>query len=63
MCLICDLGGKSDICDELRKTVDVCCLQEVRWKGQGGRMFGMDVGDLSCGGLGMDMGLVVREFC
>ena len=27
-------------CEELRKRmVDVCCLQEERWRGQGYRMF------------------------
>ena len=29
-------GRKTEVCEELRKrTVDVCCMQEVRWKGQG----------------------------
>ena len=32
-----DKGG--DVCEELRKRmIDVCCLQEVRWRG-------LDVGD------------------
>ena len=29
-------GRKTEVCEELRKgRVDVCCMQEVRWKGQG----------------------------
>ena len=29
-------GKKTDVCEELRKRkVDVCCIQKVRWKGQG----------------------------
>ena len=29
------------MCKELRKRrVDVCCIQEVRWKGQGARFVG-----------------------
>ena len=28
------------MCEELRKRkVDVCCLQEVRWRGEGARFF------------------------
>ena len=31
-----------EVCEELRKRkVDVCCLQEVRWKGEGTRFFGI----------------------
>ena len=30
------LGRKTKVCDELRKRrVDMCCMQEVRWKAQG----------------------------
>ena len=30
----------TEVCEELRKRqVDVCCLQEVRWKGEGARFF------------------------
>ena len=37
------LSGKGeDICEELRKRmIDVCCLQELRWKGQCARMLGI----------------------
>ena len=32
-----------EVCEELRKRmIDVCCLQEVRWRGQGARMLGME---------------------
>ena len=28
------LGGKGDICKELRKRmIDMCCFQEVKWRG------------------------------
>ena len=31
-----------DICGELRRRmIDMCCLQEVRWRGQVARMLGM----------------------
>ena len=31
----------TEVCEELRKTrMDVCCLQEVRWRGQGVWFFG-----------------------
>ena len=34
-------GRGSEVCEELRKRrVDVCCLQEVRWRGQGARFLG-----------------------
>ena len=34
------MGG--EVCEELRKRmIDVCCLQEVRWRVQGARMLGM----------------------
>ena len=26
-------GNGGEVCEELNKTVDVCCLQEVRWRG------------------------------
>ena len=35
-------GRRTEVCKELRKRkVDVCCLQEVRWKGEGARFFGV----------------------
>ena len=34
-------GRKTEVCEELRKRrVDVCCIQKVRWKGQGARFVG-----------------------
>ena len=38
------LSGKGgEVCEELRKRmIDVCCLQEMRWRGQGARMLGME---------------------
>ena len=31
-------GRKTEVCEELRKKrVDVCCIQEIRWKGQEAR--------------------------
>ena len=40
------LSGKGrDVCEELRmRMIDVCCLQEVRWRGQGARMLGINGG-------------------
>ena len=33
---------KGEVCEELRRVmIDVCCLQEVRWREQGTRMLGM----------------------
>ena len=39
--------------------IDACCLQVVRWRGQGARMLGINGGDISCGGLEKQMDLVV----
>ena len=34
-------GRKTEVCEELTKRkVDICCIQEVRWKGQGARFVG-----------------------
>ena len=34
-------GRKTEVCEELRKRrANVCCMQEVRWKGQGARFVG-----------------------
>ena len=36
------MEGGGEVCEELRKRmIDVCCLQEVRWRGQCARMLGM----------------------
>ena len=38
---LCGKGG--EVCEELRKRmIDVYCLLEVRWRGQGSRMLGMN---------------------
>ena len=35
-------GIGTEVCEELRKRkVDVCCLKEVRWRGEGARFFGV----------------------
>ena len=40
VCLSDWKGG--DVCEEQRKRmINVCCLQEVRWRGQGARMLVM----------------------
>ena len=34
-------GRKTEVCEELRKRrVDVCCIPEARWKGQGAHLVG-----------------------
>ena len=39
------MGRRGEVCEELRKRmIDVCCFQEVRWRGQGARMLGMKGG-------------------
>ena len=57
------LRGKGDVCEELRKRkIDVCCLNEVRWRGLGARMLWMKGRRyISCGGLETEMELVVWE--
>ena len=39
---ICGVSGKGgEVCEEPRKRmIDVCCLLEMRWRGQGARMLG-----------------------
>ena len=39
--------------------IDVCCLQEVRWCGEGSRMLGVEGMRYSCDGLEKQMELVV----
>ena len=51
------LGGKEG---DVRKTmIDVCCLQEVRWRRQGERMLEMRVKNINGGCLKKEMALVV----
>ena len=59
-------GKGGVVCEELRKRrIDVCCLQEVRWRGQGTLMLGMKGRDISCGGLKNEtvggVGVMVKE--
>ena len=43
-------GKGGEVCEELRKRmIDVYCFLEVRQRGQGARMLGMEEGDISCG--------------
>ena len=63
-------GRGTEVCEELRKRkVDVCCLQEVRWRGEGVRFIGVKGrrckllwcgNDDKTGGVGM---LVKEELC
>ena len=38
------LSGKGiNVCEEIRKRMfDVCCLQELRWRGQASRILGIE---------------------
>ena len=60
-----NIGGVSengDVCEELRKRmIDVCCLQEVKLRGQGASMLGVKGRKGSNGGLKKEMVLVVWE--
>ena len=48
------ISGRTKVCEKLRKRkVDVCCLQEVRWRGEGARFIGSREGGTSCGGAKM----------
>ena len=56
------------LCELRKRMIDMCCLQEVRWRGQGARMLGMKgrryklwwtgKGD----GIG-GVGVMVKELC
>ena len=53
-----------DLCQEsggkyLRLYVDICCLQEVRWKGQGAKMIGNGFKCLWSGGCKAEIGVGV----
>ena len=57
-------GKRGYVCDELRKRmINVCCLQEVRWRGQGTRMLVMNGWryKLRWSGKGDGVGVMVRE--
>jgi hypothetical protein len=49
------LSGRSgEVVDEVwRRRVDVCAVQETRWKGEAAKFVGARVGGISCGGRGM----------
>ena len=51
------LSGKGgDVYEEfIKRMIDICCLQSVRWRGQGSWMLVMVEGDISCGGLEKDL--------
>ena len=34
------VGKWGEIYETLKRRVNICCLQEVRWKGQGAKMIG-----------------------
>ena len=59
----CMSGKGGDVCEELRKRmIGVCCLQEVRWRRQCGRMLGMKGRIyISCGCLKKEIELFVWE--
>ena len=45
-----------EVCEELRmRMIDVCCLQEVRWRGQGARMLWWSGRGDGFGGVGLVM--------
>ena len=53
---LCGNGGEA--CEYVRKRmIDVCCLQEVRWRDRLLVCLGWNEGYLCCGGLKMKMGL------
>ena len=63
-------GRGVEVCEELRKRrVDVCCVQEVRWRGQGARMIGVEGRRYklwwsgNCDGFGGVGVLVKEELC
>ena len=60
-------GEYSEVCEELRKKmIDVCRLQEVRYRGQGARILGVKGRryKLSWSGKGNGVGVVVKgELC
>ena len=33
---------ETEVCEELRRKMDVSCIQEVRWRGHGARFLGVE---------------------
>ena len=60
------LSGKGEVCEELiKRMIDVCCLQEVRWRGQGSSMLEMEgrIYVLWLSGIGVGGVRVMEELC
>ena len=56
-------GRKTEVCEKLRKRqVDVCCIQEVRWKDRGARFVGTLGRRYKLWWSGNDAGFVGLEF-
>ena len=56
-------GRKTEVSKELRKgRVDVCCMQEARWKGQGARFVVLWAKGINCGGQEIMQDLKVLKF-
>ena len=54
------LSEIGEVCKELRKwMIEVCCLQEVRWRGQGACMLGVNGRRYKLWLSGMEMELMV----
>ena len=53
-------GNAGEVCKELRKRmIGMCCLQEVRMRGQGAMMLRMEGRDINCGYLEKEMEFVM----
>ena len=62
-------GRGTEVCEELRKRkVDVCCLQDVRWRGEGARFIDVKGKTHKLWWCGIDdktggVGILVKELC
>ena len=60
---MCSLSGNGEYCEELRKrTINVCYLKLVRWLKKI-MILWMGEGDMSCGGLEIEIEVVLGELC